>query len=74
MDISNNNPDFPPDDVITHRATKYNLYGEFLRSLFGSLRIHDFFKPRIEPNVFRKYISVLKSMKKMIMYTNVMST
>lgn len=64
LDISNNNPGFPPDEVITNWATKYNLYEEFLSSLFGSLRIHDFFKPRIEPNVFRKYISVLKSIEK----------
>lgn len=63
-DISNNNPGFPPNDVISKWALKYNLYEDYLSTLFGSLRIDDFFKPRIEPTGFRKHIVVLKSIVK----------
>ena len=62
--ISNNNPGFPPDNVIYNWALKYDLYEDYLKSLFGSMRIADFFKTRIEPNGFRKHLSVLKSIEK----------
>ncbi|WP_409303921.1 hypothetical protein [Peribacillus sp. SCS-155] len=63
-DISNNNPGFPPEDVISNWALKYDLYEDYLKSLFGSMRIDAFFKPRIEPTGFRKHLSVLKSIEK----------
>ncbi|MBD8591675.1 MULTISPECIES: hypothetical protein [Peribacillus] len=63
-DISNDNPGFPPEDVISKWALKYDLYEDYLRSLFWSMRMDDFFKPRIEPTGFRKHISVLKSIEK----------
>jgi hypothetical protein len=63
-DISNNNPGFPSDDVISNWALKYELYEDYLRSLFGSMRIDHLFKPRIEPTGFRKHLSILKSIEK----------
>jgi hypothetical protein len=63
-DISNNNPGFPSDEVISNWALKYDLYEDYLRSLFGSMRIDDLFKPRIEPTGFRKNLSILKSIEK----------
>ncbi|MEH7237951.1 hypothetical protein [Bacillus sp. JJ1562] len=63
-EISNNNPGFPPDHVISEWALKYDLYEDYLKSLFGSMRIDDLFKPRIEPTGFRKYLSVLKTIEK----------
>lgn len=63
-DISDNNPGFPTDDVISNWALKYDLYEDYLRSLFGSMRMDDFFKPRIEPTGFRKNLSILKSIEK----------
>ncbi|WP_102275546.1 hypothetical protein [Cytobacillus massiliigabonensis] len=63
-ELSNNNPGLPPDDVTSNWAIKYDLYEEYLSSLFGALRLEDFFKPRVEPTGFRKHIPVLKSIEK----------
>lgn len=63
-ELSNNNPGFPPEEVISNWAAKYDLYKEYLFSLFGALRMEDFFKPRVEPTGFRKHIPVLKSIEK----------
>ncbi len=62
-DISSNNPGFPPEDAIKNWAIKYDLYEDYLSSLFGSLRLEDFFKPRVEPTGFRKHLPVLKSVE-----------
>ncbi|PLR71143.1 hypothetical protein CYJ37_20420 [Bacillus sp. UMB0728] len=63
-DISNDNPGIPSDHFISNWAIKYDLYEEYLKALFGGMRIYDFFKPRIEPAGFRKHLSVLKSVEK----------
>lgn len=62
-DLSNNNPGFPSDDAISNWATKYNLYEDYLSSLFGTLRMEDLFKPQVEPIGFRKHLPVLKSVE-----------
>ncbi|QED46993.1 hypothetical protein [Cytobacillus dafuensis] len=62
-ELSNNNPGFPPDDVISNWAIKYDLYEEYLNSLFVALRMEGFFKPRVEPTGFRKHLPVLKSIE-----------
>ena len=62
-DISSNNPGIPPEEAITNWAIKYDLYEDYLSSLFGSLRLEDFFKPRVEPSGFRKHLPVLKSVE-----------
>ena len=62
-DISNNYSGFPPKEVIANWAEKYDLYEEYLSSLFGSVRLVDYFKPRVDPIGFRKHIPVLKSVE-----------
>ncbi len=62
-DISNNNPGFPPEEAIINWAIKYDLYEDYLNSLFGSLRLEDFFKTRVEPTGFRKHLPVVKSVE-----------
>jgi hypothetical protein len=62
-DLSNSNPGFPPDDSISNWATKYELYEEYLQTLFGTMRMENFFKTRIEPTGFRKHIPVLKTIE-----------
>ncbi|WP_251551051.1 hypothetical protein [Neobacillus muris] len=63
-ELSNQNPGFPPADLIAGWASKYGHYEDFLNSLFGSLRLEDQFKPRVEPIHFEKYLSILKSVEK----------
>lgn len=58
-ELSNNNPGFPPYDVISNWAIEYDLYEEYLSSLFGAIRMEGFFKPRVEPTGFRKHLPVL---------------
>ncbi|WP_110927774.1 hypothetical protein [Bacillus massiliglaciei] len=62
-DLSNN-PGFPPDDIISKWALKYDLYEDYLRAIFWTLKMYDSFKTRIEPTGFRKHISVLQSVEK----------
>ncbi|ETT85314.1 hypothetical protein MKZ08_07380 [Viridibacillus sp. FSL R5-0477] len=62
-DLSMDHPVFPPDEVLSKWATKYDLYEEYLSSLFGTVRMHDFFKPQVEPSGFRKHLPVLKSVE-----------
>ena len=62
-ELSNDNPGLPPEDIISNWAIKYNLYEEYLSSLFGALRMEDLFKPRVEPIGFRKHLPVLKSIE-----------
>ncbi|WP_347940550.1 hypothetical protein AAEY33_23580 [Peribacillus simplex] len=62
--ISNNNPGFPPLEVISKWAEKFDLYEDLLRSIFGVLENDDHFRPQVEPKDFLKYISVLKSVEK----------
>ncbi|MFJ7756356.1 hypothetical protein ACQKGI_23640 [Peribacillus muralis] len=62
-DISNDNPGFPPEDIISKWGLKYNLYEDFLKSLFWSMKTDHYFKPRIEPAGFRKHIPILKSVE-----------
>ena len=63
-DISNNNPGFPPLKYITNWATKYGLYEELLKNIFGELKNEEMFKPIVEPNGFQKHLPVLKSVEK----------
>lgn len=61
--ISNNNPGYPPFELISDWAEKYSLYEEFLKSLFGNLRNEEHYRPRVEPTVFRKHVPVLQSVE-----------
>lgn len=62
-DISTNNSGFPPKEVIANWAKKYGLYEDYLSSLFGSVGLVDYFKPRVDPIGFQKHIPVLKSIE-----------
>ncbi|NWQ40672.1 hypothetical protein MLOOGBEN_08165 [Bacillus sp. EB106-08-02-XG196] len=63
-DISNNNPGFPPPEYISEWAKKYGLYEDLLNSVFGTLRMEDEFKPRVEPKNFIKHVPILQSVEK----------
>lgn len=60
---TSNNPGFPTEEAIKNWAIKYDLYEDYLSSLFGSLRLEDFFRPRVKPTGFRKHLPVLKSVE-----------
>lgn len=60
-ELSIDHPGFPPEEVLSKWATKFDLYEEYLSSLFGTVRMHDYFKPQVEPGGFRKHLPVLKS-------------
>ncbi|MCM3757527.1 hypothetical protein M3197_08495 [Sporosarcina aquimarina] len=62
-DHSKDNLGFPSEDAISQWATKYGLYEDYLSSFFGTLRMEEFFRPRVEPTGFRKHIPVLKSVE-----------
>ncbi|NRD80813.1 hypothetical protein HPT25_26145 [Bacillus sp. BRMEA1] len=63
-DISNNNPGFPPRQLITAWSEKYNLYKEFLNGVFGHFFNEEIYKPVVEPKGFIKNIPILKSFEK----------
>jgi hypothetical protein len=63
-EISNNNPGFPPLELISDWAKKYNLYDDMLRSIFGSLWHEDDFKSFVEPEEFRVNLPVMKFVQK----------
>lgn len=63
-DISSNNPGFPPLETISKWTEEYNLYEEFLKSLFGLLLNEEEFKPNVEPMGFRKLLPISKSVEK----------
>ena len=60
-EISNNNPGYPPFELIAKWAQRFDLYEDFLKSLFGNLRSEEIYRPHVEPAIFRKHIPVLKS-------------
>lgn len=69
-DVSNNNPGYPTFELISNWSKKYDLYEDFLKSIFGSLINDEHFKPQVEPNNFLKHLPVLKSIEKNeVMYT-----
>lgn len=63
-DITNNNPGFPNKKLITAWSEKYNLYEEFLNSVFEFFLNEHFYKPVVEPKGFVKNIPILKSFEK----------
>lgn len=59
-EISNNNPGYPPFEYIASWSEKFNLYEDFLKSLFGALMNEKMYKPLIKPEGFQKTLPVLK--------------
>ncbi|MGH1285958.1 hypothetical protein [Bacillus toyonensis] len=69
-ELSNGNPGFPHDEAIHNWAEQYGLYPDYINSLFSSMMDEDGFKPRIEPNEFKKHVPVFKTYEHNdIMYT-----
>lgn len=62
-DISNSETVFPTEEAIQNWSLKYNLYEDYLKSLFSTMGIEGHFKPRVEPTGFRKHLPVLKSVE-----------
>ncbi|HDR7795665.1 TPA: chorismate mutase [Bacillus luti] len=60
-ELSDGNPGFPADEAISNWAKQYGLYPDYLNSLFSSMMDEEEFKPRVEPNKFKKHIPVLKT-------------
>ncbi|WP_040203486.1 hypothetical protein [Neobacillus jeddahensis] len=58
-----NHPGSPSDEMIATWAAKYGLFEEYLQALFGTMRMEKFFKTRVEPSGFRKYLQVVKSVE-----------
>jgi len=63
-EISSGNPGFPYDEDIESWSKEFGIYEEFLRALFGYLRSEEQFRSRVEPDVFKKHVSVLKTIEK----------
>lgn len=62
--ISNNNPGFPNMEYIINWAKMYNIHEDLLSSIFSMLYHENEYIPIIEPEKFRKNISILKSVEK----------
>ncbi|KTD87351.1 hypothetical protein [Paenibacillus etheri] len=61
---SDNNPGFPSFEYISDWAAKFELYEDFLKTVFGTLFSEEHFKPMVEPTGFTKHIAVLQSIEK----------
>ncbi|ASA23092.1 hypothetical protein [Paenibacillus donghaensis] len=62
--LSDNNPGFPPLELISEWASEYDLYDDFLKAVFGTLLSEEYFKPYVEPMGFRQHIPVLQAIEK----------
>jgi len=68
--ISNDNPGLPKDEMISGWAKKYGFYKEYLNAVFESFQSEKYFKPRVEPEGFKKHLPVLKAVEvKNVLYT-----
>ncbi|MCY0902631.1 MAG: hypothetical protein OWU32_10675, partial [Firmicutes bacterium] len=47
-DISNNNPGYPPFELLAKWAKQFELYEDLLKSVFGNLRNEQMYRPRVE--------------------------
>ncbi len=63
-ELSDNNPVFPTKELITRWATKYNLYEDFINSVFSQLLNEEIYKPVVEPEGFLKNVPVLRSFER----------
>lgn len=63
-DLSDNNPGFPTKQLISTWSKNYDLYEDFLNSVFSGFLHEDIYKPAVEPKGFRKNIPILKSFEK----------
>jgi len=59
-EISKDNPGYPPFECISSWAEKFNLYEDFLKSLFGAFMKEKMYRPLIKPEGLRKNLPALK--------------
>lgn len=59
-ETSNNNPGYPSFEYISSWAEKFDLYEDLLKSVFSSLWNEKIYIPLVEPEGFRRNLSVLK--------------
>jgi len=60
----------PSEEVFGQWAKKYGLYEDYLKALFSTIEMEDFYKPKVEPAEFRKHLQVFKAYEKEeVMYT-----
>lgn len=59
-EVSKDNPGYPPFEYISSWSEKFNLYEDFLKSLFGALMNEKMYKPLIKPEGFQRTLPVLK--------------
>ncbi|MFS0780595.1 hypothetical protein [Bacillus sp. 1P06AnD] len=52
---------FPPDSLLMEWIREFGFHEDFIRSVFSTLRLSEFFKPKIEPAGYRKHLPVLRS-------------
>lgn len=63
-ELSDNNPGFPTKQYISKWAEKYDLYEDFLNTIFSQFLHEDYHKPIVEPKKFKKNIPILKGFER----------
>lgn len=63
-EISDNNPGYPPLEYIAEWAEKFNLYEDFLKSVFGSMWNEKMHRPSVKPEGFQKNLPILKLLER----------
>jgi hypothetical protein len=69
-ELSQNNPGFPPEELITAWCDQHGLNKHLMWGIFSSLYNEHHFEPVVEPAGFVKFLPVLKSVEvDQVMYT-----
>ncbi|MGV3464918.1 MAG: hypothetical protein ACO1OT_06450 [Heyndrickxia sp.] len=55
----------PSDDVFAKWSKKYGLYEDYLKAIFSTMELEEFYKPRVEPMTLENIYVFLKHMRKM---------
>lgn len=63
-DLSSNTPSLPTKQLLSNWSKKYDLYEEFLVSVFSHFLNEEWYRPVVEPTGFLKNIPILKSFEK----------
>jgi len=68
MDLKDSS--IPSEEVFGQWAKKYGFYEDYLKALFSTIELEDFYKPKVEPKEFRKHLRVFKAYEKdEVLYT-----
>jgi hypothetical protein len=63
-EISSNNPGYPPFENIEKWAISFDLFEDYLKSVFHVLRNEELYRPTVEPSGFQKHVPILKSVER----------